>query len=254
MDWSASKLIRIENGSVGISVTDLRALHRALRRARRRRRPDLVEEARATRERTWWSAVPARVDAAAARLHRLRGRRHADPAVPPGDACRPCCRPSSTCGRCCRGHAHRADRGRVPGAGRRPAAPAARDARPGGPRRTAGGARRGRPCAGRSVGRTSCAHSWSTSRSRPERRPQLSVAVLPFAAGPHIGMQGPFRSWSSPTTPTAASVPRERVRRDGRGPAGTVQAAAGALRAHATRGQPGQRRPPSSRAVATEIS
>ncbi|MBX6750489.1 MAG: helix-turn-helix domain-containing protein [Micromonosporaceae bacterium] len=55
LDWSISKLIRIENGSVGISVTDVRALA-ALYHAE----PELVEElvrlARITRERQWWSS------------------------------------------------------------------------------------------------------------------------------------------------------------------------------------------------------
>jgi transcriptional regulator with XRE-family HTH domain len=55
LDWSISKLIRIENGSVGVSVTDVRALA-ALYGAE----PELVEElvrlARITRERQWWSS------------------------------------------------------------------------------------------------------------------------------------------------------------------------------------------------------
>jgi transcriptional regulator with XRE-family HTH domain len=55
LDWSISKLIRIENGSVGVSVTDVRALA-ALYNAE----PELVEElvrlARMTRERQWWSS------------------------------------------------------------------------------------------------------------------------------------------------------------------------------------------------------
>ncbi len=55
LDWSISKLIRIENGSVGISVTDLRALA-GVYRADRRTLEDLVVLARATRTRQWWSA------------------------------------------------------------------------------------------------------------------------------------------------------------------------------------------------------
>lgn len=55
LDWSISKLIRIENGSVGVSVTDVRALA-ALYGAE----PELVEElvrlARVTRARQWWSS------------------------------------------------------------------------------------------------------------------------------------------------------------------------------------------------------
>src|SRR4051812_34705826 len=55
LDWSASKLIRIENGTVGISVTDLRALagiyeapHEVVER--------LVDLVRHTKGRPWWSA------------------------------------------------------------------------------------------------------------------------------------------------------------------------------------------------------
>lgn len=55
LDWSISKLIRIENGSVGVSVTDVRALAGIYRAD-----PDLTEElvklARVTRERQWWSS------------------------------------------------------------------------------------------------------------------------------------------------------------------------------------------------------
>jgi transcriptional regulator with XRE-family HTH domain len=55
LDWSISKLIRIENGSVGISVTDLRALA-GVYRADPQTVDELVKLARATRERHWWSA------------------------------------------------------------------------------------------------------------------------------------------------------------------------------------------------------
>ena len=55
LDWSISKLIRIENGSVGISVTDVRALA-DIYRADPPATEDLVELARATRARQWWSA------------------------------------------------------------------------------------------------------------------------------------------------------------------------------------------------------
>jgi transcriptional regulator with XRE-family HTH domain len=55
LDWSISKLIRIENGSVGISVTDVRALAGIYHAD-----PELIEElvklARVTRERQWWSS------------------------------------------------------------------------------------------------------------------------------------------------------------------------------------------------------
>jgi Helix-turn-helix. len=55
LDWSISKLIRIENGSVGVSVTDVRALA-ALYRADPEQVEELVRLARVTRERQWWSS------------------------------------------------------------------------------------------------------------------------------------------------------------------------------------------------------
>jgi len=54
LDWSLSKLVRIENGSVGISVTDLRALL-GVYRAPEDTVEDLVNLARTARERRWWS-------------------------------------------------------------------------------------------------------------------------------------------------------------------------------------------------------
>jgi hypothetical protein len=55
MDWSLSKVIRIETGAVGVSTNDLRALLslygiRALDRI-----SELVELARASRQSSWWS-------------------------------------------------------------------------------------------------------------------------------------------------------------------------------------------------------
>lgn len=55
LDWSISKLIRIENGSVGISVTDVRALA-GVYQADPVRIEELVKLARVTRERQWWSS------------------------------------------------------------------------------------------------------------------------------------------------------------------------------------------------------
>jgi transcriptional regulator with XRE-family HTH domain len=55
LDWSISKLIRIENGSVGISVTDLRALA-GFYGADAATVEQLVALARVTRSRQWWSA------------------------------------------------------------------------------------------------------------------------------------------------------------------------------------------------------
>jgi transcriptional regulator with XRE-family HTH domain len=54
LDWSQSKLIRIENGSVGISVTDARALLSTYG-APDGSGDDLIELARSSRVRTWWS-------------------------------------------------------------------------------------------------------------------------------------------------------------------------------------------------------
>src|SRR5271165_5182421 len=55
MDWSLSKVIRIENGSVGISTNDLRALLSLYRIDDTSRVEDLIELARSARERSWWS-------------------------------------------------------------------------------------------------------------------------------------------------------------------------------------------------------
>jgi len=54
MEWSVSKLIRIENGSVGISTNDLRALLE-LYGVNEADRGDLVDLSRASRQRMWWS-------------------------------------------------------------------------------------------------------------------------------------------------------------------------------------------------------
>ena len=53
IDWSLSKVIRIENGSVAISVNDLRALLQLYGMADRA--DELVDVAREARERSWWS-------------------------------------------------------------------------------------------------------------------------------------------------------------------------------------------------------
>jgi transcriptional regulator with XRE-family HTH domain len=55
LDWSLSKLIRIENGSVGVSVTDVRALL-GVYGAPSTAADDLVALARSARQRRWWSA------------------------------------------------------------------------------------------------------------------------------------------------------------------------------------------------------
>jgi transcriptional regulator with XRE-family HTH domain len=55
MDWSLSKIIRIETGAVGISTNDLTALLRLYNIADPRRTKELVSLARAARQQSWWS-------------------------------------------------------------------------------------------------------------------------------------------------------------------------------------------------------
>lgn len=54
LDWSLSKVIRIESGAVNISTTDLKALL-SLYNVPEERIDELVALAKAARERTWWS-------------------------------------------------------------------------------------------------------------------------------------------------------------------------------------------------------
>jgi transcriptional regulator with XRE-family HTH domain len=56
MDWSLSKVIRIEAGSVGISTNDLKALLRLYKILNEEQTADLIALARAGRERSWQSA------------------------------------------------------------------------------------------------------------------------------------------------------------------------------------------------------
>jgi CRISPR/Cas system-associated endoribonuclease Cas2 len=56
MDWSLSKLIRIENGSVGISTNDLKVLLSHYNIVDDERVKELIALARAAKERLWWSA------------------------------------------------------------------------------------------------------------------------------------------------------------------------------------------------------
>lgn len=55
MDWSLSKIIRIETGSVGISTNDLAALLRLYQIDDAERTDELVALARAARQQSWWS-------------------------------------------------------------------------------------------------------------------------------------------------------------------------------------------------------
>ena len=66
MDWSLSKLIRIENGTTaGISTNDLRAILSHYKITDEYRVAEFLALARASRERSWWSAyrdvVPPRL-------------------------------------------------------------------------------------------------------------------------------------------------------------------------------------------------
>ena len=55
MDWSLSKIIRIEGGSVGISTNDIKALLACYQITDENKIRTLVELARGARERSWWS-------------------------------------------------------------------------------------------------------------------------------------------------------------------------------------------------------
>ena len=55
MDWSLSKLIRIENGSVGISLNDLKAILAYYKITDEKRTAELVGLSRGARERSWWN-------------------------------------------------------------------------------------------------------------------------------------------------------------------------------------------------------
>lgn len=54
LEWSLSKIVRIESGAVGITTTDLRALLSLYRVIDQSRVADLVEAAREARQQPWW--------------------------------------------------------------------------------------------------------------------------------------------------------------------------------------------------------
>ncbi len=56
MDWSLSKLIRIENGSVGISTNDLKAILAHYKITDEGRTTELLALSRGARERSWWNS------------------------------------------------------------------------------------------------------------------------------------------------------------------------------------------------------
>lgn len=53
LDWSVSKIIRIETGAVGLSVTDLRALMDLYKITNEERQAELLELARGSRRQPW---------------------------------------------------------------------------------------------------------------------------------------------------------------------------------------------------------
>jgi transcriptional regulator with XRE-family HTH domain len=55
MDWSLSKLIRIENGTVGISMNDLKAILGHYKITDDERTAELIALSRGARARSWWS-------------------------------------------------------------------------------------------------------------------------------------------------------------------------------------------------------
>ncbi|MGD0703063.1 MAG: helix-turn-helix transcriptional regulator [Trebonia sp.] len=56
MDWSLSKLIRIENGTVGISTNDLKAILAHYKISDEARTAELLALSRGARERSWWNS------------------------------------------------------------------------------------------------------------------------------------------------------------------------------------------------------
>jgi hypothetical protein len=56
MDWSLSKLIRIENGTVGISMNDLKAILAHYKITDEAHTAELIALSRVARERSWWNA------------------------------------------------------------------------------------------------------------------------------------------------------------------------------------------------------
>src|SRR5687767_319372 len=56
MDWSPSKIIRIEAGAVGVSPIDVRALLKLYRVNDQARIDEMVRLARSSRARRWWSS------------------------------------------------------------------------------------------------------------------------------------------------------------------------------------------------------
>ncbi|MFD7653623.1 helix-turn-helix transcriptional regulator [Actinosynnema sp. NPDC059797] len=62
LDWSVSKVIRIENGTTNVGTTDLRALLMLYGIDDKGHVEELVAEARASRKTAWWSSYRASID------------------------------------------------------------------------------------------------------------------------------------------------------------------------------------------------
>lgn len=88
MDWSVSKIIRIETGAVGLSITDLRALLQLYGVADRSAVEHLVEVGKASRRRAWWDSYRELVGDVVVRFMGLESSasmlRQYDSAVLPG--------------------------------------------------------------------------------------------------------------------------------------------------------------------------
>ena len=75
MDWSLSKVIRIENGSVNISTNDLKAILQHYKITDEDRISELIALSRAAGERSWWSRYHDLVALTTDPAHRLRDGR-----------------------------------------------------------------------------------------------------------------------------------------------------------------------------------
>ncbi|MER5263410.1 helix-turn-helix transcriptional regulator [Actinosynnema sp. NPDC002837] len=62
LDWSVSKVIRIENGATNVGITDLRALLLLYGVEDQAKVDSLVSEARASRQRAWWKEYRSLVE------------------------------------------------------------------------------------------------------------------------------------------------------------------------------------------------
>lgn len=189
LDWSQSKLIRIENGSVGISVTDARALL-SLYGTDGDLGDDLIDLARSSRVRTWWSRYREVLspqhqefigfEADAARLRQFH------PSVVPGllqtEGYIRAILPALTLAPMTQSTYDSLIEVRL----RRQAEVL------GGPNPPAFTAILDEAVLRRSVGDAATMREQLEHLARMLDHPTVSIAVLPFSAGPHLGMAGAF--------------------------------------------------------------